>query len=107
MWRKAKTVTRSFRISEEAIAKLEEDANEQGVSLNTLVNQLFISYASFDHYVRKLHMIKLTAPTARFMVEASPEETAVQAGRYAAQDIHKIFMLAKYGKICAGARWNS
>ena len=45
---KALSVTRSFRINESAFLAFEEEAKKRNISLNTLVNQLFMSYANFD-----------------------------------------------------------
>ena len=42
------TVTRSFRINERAFLALEEEAKKRNIGINTLVNQLFLSYANFD-----------------------------------------------------------
>lgn len=53
-----KTVTRSFRINEDAFLALEEEAKKRNISLNTLVNQLFLSFANFDRYFQKFGMTK-------------------------------------------------
>ena len=37
-----KTVTATFRIEEDAFKDLKEDAKKQNISVNTLVNQLFL-----------------------------------------------------------------
>jgi len=55
-----KTVTRSFRINESAFLALEEEAKKRNTSLNTLVNQLFLSYANFDQYFQRLGMLKIS-----------------------------------------------
>jgi len=51
-----KTVTKSFRISESAFLVIEEEAKKRNISVNTLVNQLFLCYASFDRYLER-HLI--------------------------------------------------
>jgi hypothetical protein len=48
-----KTVTKSFRISESAFLALEEEAKKRNISVNTLVNQLFMCYANFDRYLER------------------------------------------------------
>jgi predicted HicB family RNase H-like nuclease len=47
------TVTKSFRISESAFLAIEEEAKKRNISVNTLVNQLFLSYANFDRYLER------------------------------------------------------
>lgn len=55
-----KTVTRSFRINESAFLTLQEEAKKRNISVNTLVNQLFLSYANFDQYFQRLGMLKMS-----------------------------------------------
>jgi predicted HicB family RNase H-like nuclease len=54
-----KTVTRSFRISEGVFLALEEEAKKRNISLNTLVNQLFLSYANFDRHFQTPGFLKM------------------------------------------------
>ena len=66
-----KTVTRSFRINESAFLALEEEAKKRNISLNTLVNQLFLSYANFDRYFQSLGMLKMSKVTFRKILKAA------------------------------------
>ncbi len=94
-----KTVTRTFRISERAFNALQEDARRQNVSVNTLVNQVILSYANFDRHVKKLHMVKISRPTFRRVLEAAPEDAIIQAGKEAGSDVPRFFILEKGGGI--------
>ena len=53
-----KTVTATFRIEEEAFRDLQEDARRQNVSVNTLVNQMFLAYSHYDRLMKRFHVIK-------------------------------------------------
>ncbi|MDG6902616.1 MAG: hypothetical protein JRM80_11760 [Nitrososphaerota archaeon] len=94
---KDKTVTRTFRISEQAFNAVQEDARRQSVSVNTLVNQVILSYANFDRHVKKLHMLKISRPTFRRVLEAAPEDAIIQAGKEAGSDVPRFFILEKGG----------
>ncbi|MDV3293127.1 MAG: hypothetical protein LYZ70_02545 [Nitrososphaerales archaeon] len=94
-----KTVTRTFRISEHAFNTLQEDAKRQNVSVNTLVNQIVLSYANFDKFVKKLHMLKISRPTFKRVLEAAPDDAVIEAGKLAGSDVPKVFILAKEGSV--------
>ena len=93
------TITRTFRISEKAFLALQEDAKRQNVSVNTLVNQIILAYSSFDRYIKRLHLIKVTRPTFRRVLEASKEDAIIEAGQQAGSDVPKFLMLAKGGAL--------
>ena len=90
-----KTVTRTFRISERAFAALQDDAGRQNVSVNTLVNQILLSYANFDRHVKKLHLLKISRPTFKRVLEAAPEDSIIEAGKEAGSDVPRFFVLQK------------
>lgn len=90
-----KTITRTFRISERAFSALQEDAKRQNVSVNTLVNQVILSYANFDRHVKKLHMMKISRPTFRRVLDAAPEDAIIEAGKQAGGDVPRFFILVK------------
>jgi hypothetical protein len=92
-----KTITRTFRISERAFKTLQEDAKRQNVSVNTLVNQVILSYTNFDKFIKKLHMIKVSRPTFRRVLDAAQDDAIIEAGQQAGSDVPKYFILAKEG----------
>jgi predicted DNA-binding ribbon-helix-helix protein len=94
---KRETITRSFRISKAAFNALNEEAERQNISVNTLVNQLFLSYTNFDRFAKKLRMIKLSTPTFKRVLETSSEEAIIGAGHAAGSNVPEIFILAKDG----------
>jgi len=96
---KEKTVTISFRVSETALRALQEDAKKQNVSLNTLANQMFVSYADYDRFLQKFHMVKLSTPTLKRIINAATDEAIVEAGTSAGGSVPGSFILAKTGEL--------
>lgn len=92
-----RTVTRTFRISEQAFTTLQEEAGRENVSVNTLVNQIILTYTNFDKYIKKLHMMKLPRPTFKRILDAAPEDAIMHAGQLAGSDVPKFFIQAKDG----------
>jgi hypothetical protein len=96
---KEKTVTISFRISEKALRALQDDAKKHNVSLNTLANQMFVSYADYDRYLERFHMVKLSTPTLKRIINAATDEAIIDAGAAAGASVPESFMLAKTGEV--------
>jgi hypothetical protein len=94
-----KTVTRSFRINESAFLALEEEAKKHNISLNTLVNQLFLSYSNFDRYFQRLGMLKMSKFQFRKILNALPDKEIVELAREVAQNSSRIIILARYGTL--------
>ena len=92
-----KTVIRSFRINENAFLALEEEAKKRNISLNTLVNQLFLSCANFDRYFERLGFIKMSNVTFRKILESTPEKEIVDQARELARDSSRVIILARSG----------
>lgn len=94
-----KTVSRSFRISENAFLALEEEAKKHNISLNTLVNQLFLSYANYDRYFQRLGMLKMSKAAFRKILNAAPEKDIIETANEVAQNSARVIILARYGSI--------
>lgn len=94
-----KTVTISFRISESAFKALQDDAKKNNTSVNTLANQLFTTYSDYDRFLQKFHMVKMSTPTLKRILNASTEEAIKEAGRAAGSNVPESFILAKMGLI--------
>jgi hypothetical protein len=75
------TVTRSFRISETAFLALEEEAKKRNISINTLVNQLFLSFANFDRYFQKFGMTKISKVAYRKTLRSVPDNELTELAR--------------------------
>lgn len=95
-------MTISFRISENAFKALQQDAKKNNTSLNTLVNQLFTSYAEYDRFLQKFHLIKISSPTFKQILNAATRDEITAAGRGAGSSVPESFILAKMGDITAG-----
>ncbi len=94
-----KTVSRSFRISESAFLALEEEAKKHNISLNTLVNQLFLSYANYDRYFQKLGMLKISKPAFKKILSTAQEKDIIETAREVAQNSARVIILARYGSM--------
>jgi hypothetical protein len=96
---KEKTTTISLRISEKAFKTLQDDAKKNNISLNTLANQLFTTYADYDRFLQKFHMIKVSSPTFKRILNAAEKDAIVEAGKNAGASVPESFILAKMGEI--------
>jgi hypothetical protein len=94
-----KTVTRSFRINEAAFLALEEEAKKHNISLNTLVNQLFLTYANFDRFFQKLGMLKISKLAYSRILKAAADKEIIDAATEVAKNSSKVVILAKYGTL--------
>jgi hypothetical protein len=96
---KPKTATASFRLDESALAAIQEDAKKQNVSVNTLLNQLVLTYANYDRPMKRFRMIKLPASTFKHMLQAATTDTVAEAGSSTGEDVPKTYIRAKWGDL--------
>lgn len=92
-----KTVTATFRLDEEAFKDLQEDARKQNVSVNTLVNQLFLSYSQFDRLMKRFQVMKIPAATFKTILDGATDEAIVAAAKTAGESIARTFIISKLG----------
>lgn len=93
----AATITRSFRISQDAFDALKEVADRKEITVNTLVNQLFTAHRDFDRFFERMGVVKISISTFGLLLSAGSEERIAEAGRQAGMDIPKAIILAKDG----------
>jgi hypothetical protein len=67
--------------------------------MNTLLNQLLLTYANYDRPMNRFQMLKMPGSTFRHVLEGSQDETVAEAGRLAGSDVPKTFILAKWGRL--------
>jgi hypothetical protein len=75
-----KTVTRTFRVSEEWDAVLRKEAETQGISVNVLVNLILRRYSLFDRWTRSYKVTSLTQDSLREILRTIPSEKLAKAG---------------------------
>jgi len=90
--RKRKTVGRSFRIDEEWLNVLTEEAEKQGVSVNSLLNRLLQQYA-YLRYMLRYGAITLTRKGFSSLLECCPEDKVREKGRKAGSTITRDMLL--------------
>ena len=96
---KEKTVTISFRVSESAFKALQDEAKKHNISLNTLVNQMFVSFAEYDRYLARFGLVKVGMPTFKKIMNAATDSALVEAGRLAGSSLPESFIMAKRGEL--------
>jgi hypothetical protein len=97
--KKEKTVTRSIRVSESAFKALEEDAARRNVSLNTLVNQLFLEYANWGRFYAKIGSFLIARSTLCQLFDAASDEAVTEIGRHAGSSVPRAVIAAKHGAL--------
>jgi len=85
---KRKTVGRSFRIDEQWLAVLNEEAQKQGVSVNSLLNKLLQQYA-YLRYMLRYGAITLTRQGFIGILQCCPDEKIKENGKNAGSKIVK------------------
>ena len=96
-----KTATASFRLDESALKAIQEDAKKQNVSVNTMLNQLVLTYANYDRPMKRFHMLKLPASSFVHILQAATDEAIIEAGKSAGKDVPKTYIQAKWGELTA------
>jgi hypothetical protein len=79
--RRKKSVTRTFRISEDWDSVLQKEANEQGVSVNVLMNKILRRYALFERWADRYEVVHIMPRTLERILEVASEEGLAKAGR--------------------------
>jgi hypothetical protein len=95
--RKKKSVIRTFRVDQDALEIIENDAQEKKISTNRLVNQLLLAYANFDRYMRQFPVIKISTNVFGFLLDGVSDEHAQDAGRRLAQNFVQAVMISRTG----------
>ena len=96
---KPKTATASFRLDESALKALQDDARKQNVSVNTMLNQLVLTYANYDRPMKRFHMLKLPASSFMHILQAATDEAIIEAGKSAGKDVPRTYIRAKWGEL--------
>jgi hypothetical protein len=94
-----KTVSRSFRISEEAFNAIEQDALRHKVSVNTLVDQVLEAYTTHERFMTKFGMMKMTKSTFRRVLEKLSADEVAQAARDHWKELGKPLVTSRYGEL--------
>jgi hypothetical protein len=92
-----RTVTRSFRISEQALESIESEAKRQNINVSTIINQQLLAYSEFERYFLRLGLIKISSATFARLLLASSDAEIEKAGTEAGSDTPRSIILAKYG----------
>jgi hypothetical protein len=88
---KSRTIGRSFRIDERWLNILSEEAKNDGISPNALVNKVLQDYCLFHRYTKRFPSMLLTQKSFSSIIDACPKEAlktcAKKTGSTNAQDI--------------------
>lgn len=94
-----KTVARSFRISQRAFDSLQKEASRKKISINTLVNQLFLAYEEFDRFYERMGMAKISTATFQRLLTAASQEEVINAARQAGEDTPRAIIISRDGLV--------
>lgn len=94
---KTRTYPITFRLPEKLVEDLRAEAENVEVSLNTLVNQVFDRYMSWERHSSKVGLIPVTRPFLREAIQNIPDEKIKQIARNASKDALKELILITKG----------
>ena len=92
MNKKRKTIGRSFRIDKEWLDVLNEEAEKQGVSVNSILNRLLQHYA-YLRYMQRYGAITLTRKGFSAILDSCPEDKIRENGKNVGSKITKDLLL--------------
>jgi len=81
MGRQDRTVTRSFRLSESGIKAIESEAERQRISVNALVNNMFLKFSTVDQFIDMVRLIRIPSETLKEILELIPDDSLTEIGR--------------------------
>jgi hypothetical protein len=92
-------VAKSFRINEDALEALREEARSETVSLNTFVNQLLVSYAQFGRYLKHMQNLLLSRQTFTELINPLSEDAIIKAAQNAGKTAPRTLIAAIDGEM--------
>jgi hypothetical protein len=90
---RARTTTMTFRVYENLISKLKEEAEDREISLNILVNQIFRRYVEWDSYEPKVGMIPIAKPLVIQLFENISEDKIIEIATNVGKSVVKEIAL--------------
>jgi hypothetical protein len=76
-----KTTTITFRIDSNVMRKINHEAEQDGISLNTLINQILKRYVEWDMYVSKAGMVPVSKPVVKKLFQELSEEEVINMSK--------------------------
>ena len=93
---KRTTTTITFRIDSKIMQKMEAKAEQEDISLNTLVNQILKRYAEWDMYEGKAGMVPVNKSVLKKLIEGLEKEEVVNMSRDLAKNaVYNIALFMK------------
>jgi hypothetical protein len=86
-------------LDEFALQMIQEEAKKQNVSVNTLLNQLVLTYANYDRPMKRFRMIKLPASSFKHILQAATDQAIIEAGKSTGEDVPKTYIMSKWGEL--------
>ena len=96
---RGRTVAKSFRIDEEALEALREEANSQALSLNTLANRIIVNYAKFGRYLNRTNALMLAQQDLCQFIQNLSEERAIDMGKSLGKSSPQALISAMNGAV--------
>jgi len=72
--KKRKSKSFSFRIDEECLEILREEAEKKRISVNALANNIFDDYCQHGRWAKRLRIVSITRQTFSKIIDCCPEE---------------------------------
>jgi hypothetical protein len=76
-----KTVLKTFRFSEDLMCSLENEAKEEGTTINALVNTVITQHLEWEIKARRFGYTPMYKPLLRVLIESLDEESLAQTGK--------------------------
>jgi hypothetical protein len=96
----SKSETLTFRIDRDNVKKLRSEAETQGISLNSLINQILKSFLEWHIFEPKVGMVPLSKPVVEeLFTKMSKEQIIDIATRVGKNEVENAAMFMKGGKM--------
>jgi hypothetical protein len=96
----SKTTSLTFRLDEDNVKKLRSEADNQGISLNSLINQILKSFLEWHIYEPKVGMVPLSKPVVQELFRKMSKEQMMDiATRVGKSEVQNAAIFMKGGKI--------
>ena len=81
IFKKRRNVARSFRLEEEWLNVLNEEAKKQGITTNALANKVLKDYSQYHRFSKRFGVITLTTQTVSALVDRCPKEFVIEMAK--------------------------